>query len=288
MSSVPGLDAPLEDSLRTIFAVDADDRLRFRPHIVNAGVLAEVLAETTLSESDREGVTELYERVFHHDSFTGRSGSMYGYEGIGSVYWHMVAKLLLAVQETYWSAVDQGSPDDVIRRLADAYRRIRSGLGFCKQPAEYGAITTDCYSHTPAHGGARQPGMTGQVKEEVLTRLAELGVRVEGGCLSLAPHLLRETERWPEATTWSCRGPSGEVVAVDVPAGGLAFTLAQVPVVLDFGAAAQLQVHWADGAVTTHPGRTLDRPTTAALFARDGRVRQLRATLPEADLRASR
>jgi hypothetical protein len=127
--------------------------------------------------------------------------------------------------------------------------------------------------------------MTGQVKEEVLTRLGELGVRVEHGCLTLAPYLLHGRERWPEASTWSCRGPQGGIVPVDVPAGGLAFTLAQVPVVMDFGAAAQLQVHWADGQVTTHPGRSLDRATTAALFARDGRVRQLRATLPEADLR---
>ena len=255
MSSVPGLDAPLEDSLRTIFAIDADDRLRFRPHIVNAGVLAEVLAETTLSESDRDGVTELYERVFHHDSFTGRSGSMYGYEGIGSVYWHMVAKLLLAVQETYWSAVDQDSPDDVIRRLADAYRRIRSGLGFCKQPAEYGAIPTDCYSHTPAHGGARQPGMTGQVKEEVLTRLGELGLRVTHGRVSLSPGLL----------------PSSDIVPSGHHADGVAsFTLCAVPMTLARGEADGVDVIRGDGTIERREGVELTARQSRELFARGG------------------
>ena len=41
-------------------------------------------------------------------------------------------------------------------------------MGFKKteSPAEYGAFPDDPYSHTPSFGGARQPGMTGQVKEE--------------------------------------------------------------------------------------------------------------------------
>ena len=185
------------DPLRRIFTSDADGRRWFRPELVNGGVLATLLDDTALAQSDRDEIVEIYESTFHHSAFTGRSGSMYGYEGIGSVYWHMVAKLLLAVQEAYWSAIDQQAPDDVIARLADAYRRVRSGLGFMKQPDEYGAIPTDCYSHTPAHAGAKQPGMTGQVKEEVLTRLGELGLRVTGGRVSLAPGLLALNELVP-------------------------------------------------------------------------------------------
>ena len=41
----------------------------------------------------------LYEKTFNHQSFTGRSGTFYAYEGLGSIYWHMVSKLLLAAQE---------------------------------------------------------------------------------------------------------------------------------------------------------------------------------------------
>ena len=41
---------------------------------------------------------EGYESVFEHRSYTGRSGTMFGYQGLGSVYWHMVSKLMLAAQ----------------------------------------------------------------------------------------------------------------------------------------------------------------------------------------------
>ena len=50
------------------------------------------------------------------------------------------------------------------------------------------------YSHTPAHGGARQPGLTGQVKEDFLCRLGELGVVVEQGRVHFRPQLLRREE----------------------------------------------------------------------------------------------
>ena len=42
--------------------------------------------------------------------YTGRSGAMYGYEGLGCIYWHMVAKLLLAVQEMRPAAERDGQP----------------------------------------------------------------------------------------------------------------------------------------------------------------------------------
>ena len=80
------------------------------------------------------------------------------------------------------------------RRLGELYYRVRAGLGFNKTPAEYGAFPTDPYSHTPGHGGASQPGMTGQVKEEILTRFGELGIRVSDGRVRFQPTLLRPQE----------------------------------------------------------------------------------------------
>ncbi len=78
--------------------------------------------------------------------------------------------------------------------LVSLYYRVREGIGFNKTPAEYGAFPTDPYSHTPKHIGAQQPGMTGQVKEEILTRFAELGVRVHDGAVRFDPCLLRACE----------------------------------------------------------------------------------------------
>ena len=120
-----------------------------------------------------------YEQVFRHREFTGRSGGMFGYEGLGCIYWHMVVEA--AARGAGELSSRRSTPmrsAAICQRLGGLYYRVREGIGFNKTPAEYGAFPTDPYSHTPGHGGAQQPGMTGQVKEEILSRFGELGVRV--------------------------------------------------------------------------------------------------------------
>jgi hypothetical protein len=63
---------------------------------------------------------------------------------------------------------------ELLRRLrqSDLYRAV---LGFNKTPALYGAFPTDPYSHTPWGAGARQPGMTGQVRDKHGKQNGKLG-----------------------------------------------------------------------------------------------------------------
>ena len=123
----------------------------------------------------------------------------------------MVSKLLLAVQENFWQAHDGGADPAITAELAAAYYDIRAGIGFNKPPEVYGAFPTDPYSHTPKGQGAKQPGMTGQVKEEILTRFGELGVRVEEGAIVFEPVLLRAAgvvlERRARSSTWMLPAP---------------------------------------------------------------------------------
>ena len=65
---------------------------------------------------------------------------MYAYEGLGSIYWHMVSKLLLAALENFQKAVEQGADPVTIGKLADCYFDIRAGIGFNKTPDNYGAL----------------------------------------------------------------------------------------------------------------------------------------------------
>ena len=106
---------------------------------------------------------------------------MYAYEGIGAVYWHMVAKLLLTLQESILEAppeTDDGALGDLIR----LYDRVREGLGFDKTAVEYGAFPTDPYSHTPSarrspatgHDRAGQRGVAGPLGRTRTGRLAGL------------------------------------------------------------------------------------------------------------------
>jgi hypothetical protein len=78
--------------------------------LLNAIVVLEDEQDFHLSAERRALLMELYERIFRHHEFTGRSGTMYAYEGIGSIYWHMVSKLLLAVQENIRQAYESKVP----------------------------------------------------------------------------------------------------------------------------------------------------------------------------------
>jgi len=134
-----------------------------------------------------DDLKELYEQVFNHHAFTGRSGTFYKYEGLGCIYWHMVSKLLLAVGEV----IQRADGDDALKaKLFGHYFLIRRGIGSHKSPDQYGAFPFDPYSHTPMMAGVQQPGMSGQVKEDILNRWFELGVSVENGQLTFAPRVI--------------------------------------------------------------------------------------------------
>ncbi len=251
----------------------------------NAGDVARELntleQEPELGElvtAERAFILKLFETTFNHHAFTGRSSTFFAYEGLGSIYWHMVAKLLLAVQENYAHALALKTNKAVVDGLADAYYDIRQGLGFNKSPAEYGAFPSDPYSHTPMGGGARQPGMTGQVKEEILTRWGELGVFIQDGMLQFSPTLLRADELLPEAGSFTYIDVWGESKRIHLPPNSLAFTCCQTPVIYTLGDEASITVVFAGGQSEVTIGNHLDTITTDHIFARDGRVEKVQVT----------
>jgi hypothetical protein len=198
---------------------------------------------------------------------------MYGYEGIGSIYWHMVAKLLLAVQEVHDRALREDAPAATVAALAAHYRRVRSGLGFTKSAEAYGAFPTDPYSHTPAHAGAQQPGMTGQVKEEIITRFGELGVAVADGRVAFRPRLLSRTEFLVAPAWLEVVDHDGAERRIAIPAGSLAFTYAGTPVIYTLGDGEPwLRVVHRDGLDRRRPGDVLDAAESRALLSRAGSI----------------
>jgi hypothetical protein len=195
---------------------------------------------------------------------------MYAYEGLGSIYWHMVSKLLLAVMETVKQAEEAGASADVLAGLQAAYYDVREGIGFNKTPDVYGAFPTDPYSHTPGFAGARQPGMTGQVKEEVLTRLLELGVEVADARVSFKPSVLRRSEFLGSSAALRYFDTAGASQAVTLEAGELGFTYCQVPVVMALADSPSITLHIADGATESVEGSVLTAEQSEALFKKTG------------------
>jgi hypothetical protein len=274
---------------RSLVVEDVHGDLHFAAGIRNARDVQEALdrlgVDPDLGAVAREGraaLLEIFEEVFTHAEFTGRSGSFFAYEGLGSIYWHMVSKLLLAVQETAERAVADGEPSATVRALIDAYEDVRAGLGYCKPAEVYGAFPTDPYSHTPAGHGARQPGMTGQVKEEVLTRLGELGLRVEDGQIVFRPILLRSTEWHESPTTFEYVDVLGYDRSLELPVGSLAFTFCQVPVVLRRAESLEVRVVRADGTVVDCPDGRIPADLSSAVFARRAEVGRIEVRTPAA------
>jgi hypothetical protein len=238
--------------------------------------LAVLRTEPRYSErvaADADRVLGLFEDTFKHRAYLGRAGSMFAYEGVGSIYWHMVSKLLLAAQECLLAATEQGVGGAIALRAC--YEDIRAGLGFGKSPEVWGGFPTDPYSHTPWGRGAAQPGMTGQVKEEVLTRRIELGVQIRNGRILLAPETVPLREFGDSPRTFDYVDVAGRDSRIELPARALAFTLCQTPVVYRLGdpAIITVQRHGLEPLVFAHGG--LDAATSRSVFAREGIVARI-------------
>lgn len=273
------LRALLADGNTDLIEQDVDGNLHFNSGFQNVRDLTAALAR--LAEqgyaglvADEEGlIAEIFESVFRHREFTGRSGTFYGYEGLGCIYWHMVSKLLLAVHECCLAAC--GAQDRACRQLVAAYHDIRAGLGFNKPPAVYGAFPTDPYSHTPGHGGARQPGMTGQVKEEIITRWAELGQVVREGEIRFEPVLLRPQEFLDHPETFEYVDVGGRHRSLCLEPGALAFTRCQTLFVVRLAADERVVVRLADGTERELRQPRLGPELSREIFGRTGRVERV-------------
>ena len=198
LDRAPLLRKMVQESDKRLVSQDVCGALHFNGTFRNAGDLATAMKAAGVADADQKTLLDLFEETFDHKAFTGRSGTFYAYEGLGSIYWHMVSKLLVATQECYFDALDAKAPET--EALACHYHAILEGTGIHKTARQYGAFSTDAYSHTPWGKGARQPGMTGQVKEDILCRFGELGVRVQDGRVSFHPTLLRNEEFLPDGT----------------------------------------------------------------------------------------
>jgi len=265
---------------RTILEQDSQGDFHFNGNFRNAADLKRALEKLdgqlySVTDSSKDEVLQIFERVFNHKAFTGRSGTFFGYEGLGSIYWHMVSKLQLAAQECCLKAVDENESADVVGRLLAHYYEINEGIGVNKSPTLYGAFPTDPYSHTPATKGAQQPGMTGQVKEDILSRFGELGVRVKEGRLFFQPATLKKSEFLTEAKTVTYVNVNSEEISLALQPQSLLFTYCQVPVVYQMSNQSSVSVLLRNGSTAKFDRPELDLRTSAEIFGRTGTVLQL-------------
>ena len=258
----------LSELIRTgdtsVIARDEKGNFHFNGTFRNAENLKKALldlkksSDLSITDEEIKIVCSGFEKLFDHKSFTGRSGTFYKYEGLGSIYWHMVAKLLVAIGENIMLAKTGGASPEVLGKLTRHYKDVKKGMGAHKSPDQYGACPFEPYSHTPSMAGVQQPGMTGQVKEDIISRFFELGLSVEQGQITVFPQVLEKSEfiHLPKYT----------------PFPHLTYTFCRVPFVYLLDQKKGIDLETKDGRILSIEGYTISREDTHSILSRDGRI----------------
>jgi hypothetical protein len=120
--------------------------------------------------------------------------------------------------------------------------------------------------------------MTGQVKEELLTRLGELGLRIKGGALRLETALLRDDEFLAAPAPFDYFDIQNKPQSLLLPADTLGFTFCQVPFIYHRGSGRDsIVIDTADGKVEASGPLEIPAAIASRIFARDGFVRRVEA-----------
>ena len=271
----------IADNNTQVIQKDSAGTYHFNGNFTNVDCLKNALSELParydiLVSNEEEDLLHAFEDLFDHKSFTGRSGTFFGFEGLGSIYWHMVSKLALAVQEVLWESIHKQSDNKVTESLRKHYYAVVDGIGAHKTPKAYGAFPTDPYSHTPASRGAQQPGMTGQVKEDILCRWGEFGVYAKGGKLFFNSTIIRTEEYLEEDKEFVFYDVNNKKQILTIPKHALCFTYCQVPIVYHNQSNANgVELVLSNGELKKIDQYHLDSDDAANLFSRNGKISQI-------------
>ncbi|MCL3782627.1 hypothetical protein EMN47_19755 [Prolixibacteraceae bacterium JC049] len=280
----PLLSALIKENNHSIISKDDAGIFHFNADFRNAQMVDAGLNQLderwqTLVAEERKNILDIYEELFDHQSFTGRSGTFYAYEGLGSIYWHMVSKLLLAVQENFFMAKENGASEKMLKELADHYNEVKKGIGMYKSPEHYGAFPIDAYSHTPGGAGVKQPGMTGQVKEDVIVRMREVGVEVIQGEIHFNTSLLSKNELLQKGEEFVYYNQDNKQQAIELTEKQFAFTYCNVPVIYSASTENSIKVYHADGTISETDSLKLNRNFSEAVFGRSGTIKKIEVNL---------
>ena len=113
--------------------------------------------------------------------------------------------------------------------------------------------------------------MTGQVKEEVITRLIELGVFVSSGYFVLILSSL-ESLSFSRKKTIKLFRYKWKTMSESLNAGELGFTYCQIPIVYHQSDSTTIRITFENGEVKKIDGDTIDDQISQLIFDKTGEV----------------
>jgi hypothetical protein len=127
--------------------------------------------------------------------------------------------------------------------------------------------------------------MTGQVKEDILTRIGELGVQMKDGQLSFNPQILAKEEFLQIDTTANFVMVDGSIQKINLAKNSLAFTVCQVPVIYQLGNTEKIKVTYTNATEDEFDGTLLNENISHELFNRTGTIAFITVIINEISLR---
>jgi len=128
--------------------------------------------------------------------------------------------------------------------------------------------------------------MTGQVKEDILTRMRELGVKVEQGCIHFETGLLSERTFLASNSIFKYFDTTGNFNVLELPEKSLAYTLCQTPIVYVYvtDTSWKIEIYLKDGETVVLPAQSIPSDFSQEIFSRTGVVRKIEVSIPKSGL----
>ena len=123
--------------------------------------------------------------------------------------------------------------------------------------------------------GVQQPGMSGQVKEDIISRFVELGILVENGKITFRSMLLRKDEFLKVPKSYRYYSIEGIEKNIDLEIGTLAFTFCQVPIIYHISHVSTICVTKNNGNTMEIQNLTLDEALSSSILNRMGEISRL-------------
>jgi len=122
--------------------------------------------------------------------------------------------------------------------------------------------------------------MTGQVKEDILCRIGELGVIIKERSLCFYPSLLARDEFLKNQSSFEYYDVSGKLQKITIDPDSLAFTFCQTPIVYKHANTASIFVRFVNDNTNQIEGNQLPAEITKKLFNRSGEIAFIEVNLP--------
>jgi hypothetical protein len=121
--------------------------------------------------------------------------------------------------------------------------------------------------------------MTGQVKEDILSRIGELGVFVKEGCICFNPKLLRRQEFLDASKDFHFTNLKKNSSVIKLEKDSLCFTYCQIPVIYKIANKNGVEVVFDKESNLEFKSLNLDAQTSKKVFERTGEISQIIVSL---------